>query len=156
MVLKEGKIYMIKIVYYTSLIFLFSLLFYLTYRVLLIYVYLNFLYIFHHILTNNNQPLNKKRLKLTVVCSHPSSYTSCRRPETIILIEHIYKTKIQYFCVYECVVYEEYHSHGLYVWRISLTWLVNDNLQQQRLMTNILLEVVVTGQLQRQIIVFVW
>jgi hypothetical protein len=23
----------------------------------------NFLYIFHHILTNNNQPLNKKRLK---------------------------------------------------------------------------------------------
>ena len=93
MVLKEGKIYMIKIVLYIILPWFF---YFLCFFTLLIGFFLfmfisNFLYIFHHILTNNNQPLNKKILKFTVFCSHPSSYTSCRRPETIILIEHIYK-----------------------------------------------------------------
>jgi hypothetical protein len=93
MVLKEGKIYMIKIVLYIILPWFFYVLCFFTLLIGFFLLYIsNFLYIFHHILTNNNQPLNKKKLKFTVFCSHPSSYTSCRRPETIILIEHIYKT----------------------------------------------------------------
>ena len=94
MVLKEGKIYMIKIVLYIILPWFFYVLCFFTLLIgFFLFMYIsNFLYIFHHILTNNNQPLNKKKLKFTVFCSHPSSYTSCRRPETIILIEHIYKT----------------------------------------------------------------